>query len=226
VLQIGAADAVYNCAYTDVRPGRSQKVCVVCLFGKVLHKQTRFGTPEPVPWGAGKRALLETRQSCILLFQFDLISCLAKLRHDINSGGVHSCQVPCVEREFSIYTVPKRWNIPFVQHYVLITLIACGVCDFILKGFFFNLDRKHNWRCGEMQHTGISNYDAASNPRSVQGLRQAYAVFCNESLSPGNIPGTHFCSRLSQPYGHSAAGKIMSMIKWHYRKSNPRPSDL
>jgi len=29
--------------------------------------------------------------------------------------------------------------------------------------------------------------------------------------SPGNIPGTHFCSRLSRPQGHSEAGRIMSM---------------
>jgi hypothetical protein len=28
---------------------------------------------------------------------------------------------------------------------------------------------------------------------------------------PGNIPGTHFCLRLSRPQGHSAAGRIMSM---------------
>jgi len=28
---------------------------------------------------------------------------------------------------------------------------------------------------------------------------------------PGNIPGTHFCYRLSQPQGHSAAGRIMSL---------------
>jgi hypothetical protein len=28
---------------------------------------------------------------------------------------------------------------------------------------------------------------------------------------PGNIPGTHFCYRLSQPLGHSAPGRIMSM---------------
>ena len=32
-------------------------------------------------------------------------------------------------------------------------------------------------------------------------------------LPPGNIPGTHFCQRLSQPQGHSAAGRIMSMKK-------------
>jgi hypothetical protein len=28
----------------------------------------------------------------------------------------------------------------------------------------------------------------------------------------GNIPGTHFRYRLSQPHGHSATGRIMSMI--------------
>ena len=27
----------------------------------------------------------------------------------------------------------------------------------------------------------------------------------------GNISGTHFCSGLSQPQGHSAAGRIISM---------------
>jgi hypothetical protein len=30
-------------------------------------------------------------------------------------------------------------------------------------------------------------------------------------LSPGNIPGTHFCWRLSRPQGFSAAGRIKSM---------------
>jgi len=30
-------------------------------------------------------------------------------------------------------------------------------------------------------------------------------------LPPGNIPGPHFCWRLSQPQGHGAAGMIMSM---------------
>jgi len=30
-------------------------------------------------------------------------------------------------------------------------------------------------------------------------------------LSPGNIPGTHFCQGLSKPQGHSKAWRIMSM---------------
>ena len=29
-------------------------------------------------------------------------------------------------------------------------------------------------------------------------------------LPPGNIPATHFCYRLSEPQGHSAAGRIVS----------------
>jgi hypothetical protein len=32
-------------------------------------------------------------------------------------------------------------------------------------------------------------------------------------LPPGNIPGTHFCWRLSRPQGHSATRRIMSMKK-------------
>jgi hypothetical protein len=32
-------------------------------------------------------------------------------------------------------------------------------------------------------------------------------------LPPGKIPGTHFCQRLSQPQGHSAAGRIRSSEK-------------
>jgi len=37
------------------------------------------------------------------------------------------------------------------------------------------------------------------------------AVRTGRLYPPGNIPGTHFCYRLSQPQGHSAAGRIMSM---------------
>jgi hypothetical protein len=32
-------------------------------------------------------------------------------------------------------------------------------------------------------------------------------------FTPRNIPGTHFCYRLSQPQGHSAAGNIRSIEK-------------
>jgi len=31
-------------------------------------------------------------------------------------------------------------------------------------------------------------------------------------LTPGNIPGTHFCQRLSRPQDHSATGRIIIII--------------
>jgi hypothetical protein len=37
------------------------------------------------------------------------------------------------------------------------------------------------------------------------------ALHTGRLYPPGNIPGTNFCYRLSQPQGHIAAGRIMSM---------------
>ena len=39
------------------------------------------------------------------------------------------------------------------------------------------------------------------------------ALLTGRLYSPGNIPGTHFCQRLSQSQGHSAARRITSMKK-------------
>jgi len=36
------------------------------------------------------------------------------------------------------------------------------------------------------------------------------AIRTGRLYPPGNIPGTHFCQRLSRPQGHSAAGRIVS----------------
>jgi hypothetical protein len=40
------------------------------------------------------------------------------------------------------------------------------------------------------------------------------------SLPPGNIPGIHFCKRLSRPQGHSAAARIMSIENSTYTIGN------
>jgi len=40
---------------------------------------------------------------------------------------------------------------------------------------------------------------------------QGCQPYASATFTPGNIPGTHFCSRLSRPQGHSVAGRIMSM---------------
>jgi hypothetical protein len=46
------------------------------------------------------------------------------------------------------------------------------------------------------------------------------ALLTGRLYPPGNIPGTHFCLRLSQPQGHSAAGRIMSMKNSNYTIGN------
>jgi hypothetical protein len=45
------------------------------------------------------------------------------------------------------------------------------------------------------------------------------------TLPPENVPGTHFCSRLSRRQGHSSIGRIMSMKNSNNTSGN-RPSNL
>ena len=45
----------------------------------------------------------------------------------------------------------------------------------------------------------------AQNGGKVASLRH------RPPLPPGNTPGTHFCSKLTRPQGHSATGRIMSL---------------
>ena len=46
------------------------------------------------------------------------------------------------------------------------------------------------------------------------------ALSTDRLYPPGNIPGTHFCYRLSRPQGHSAEGSIMSMNNSNYTVDN------
>jgi hypothetical protein len=39
------------------------------------------------------------------------------------------------------------------------------------------------------------------------------ALRAGRALPPRNLPGTHFCQRLSRTQGHSAAGRIRSIEK-------------
>jgi hypothetical protein len=47
-------------------------------------------------------------------------------------------------------------------------------------------------------------------------------------FTPGKIPGTHFCWRLSRPQGHSEAGRIgiIEKIRWPLQDSKQQPSGL
>ena len=51
------------------------------------------------------------------------------------------------------------------------------------------------------------------------------ALRTSRRYSPGNIPGMHFCQRLSRPQGHNVAGKIRPMKKSNDNTGN-RTRDL
>jgi hypothetical protein len=57
---------------------------------------------------------------------------------------------------------------------------------------------------------GLQKVEAPSR-QSAQESGKLSALPTDRLYSPGNIPGTQFCQRLSQPQDHSAAGRIMSM---------------
>ena len=66
------------------------------------------------------------------------------------------------------------------------------------------------------------------NPCSRQSAHEACKVVSpthRPPLPPGNITGTHFCWRLSQPHGLSGARRIMSTIN-SYDNIGNQTSDL
>ena len=59
-------------------------------------------------------------------------------------------------------------------------------------------------RCSRRLRLQMSGHSAHAGGKVVSPTHRP-------PLPPGNISGSHFCYRLSQPQGHSATGKIMSM---------------
>jgi hypothetical protein len=57
---------------------------------------------------------------------------------------------------------------------------------------------------------GSSKLRFPDNMKTAQDGGKVVSLTYRPPLSPGNIPGTHFCQRLSRPQGHSAIGRIIS----------------
>ena len=62
-------------------------------------------------------------------------------------------------------------------------------------------------------------------PQPTAPPRAPSALRTGRLYPTGNIPGTHFCWRLSRPQGHSAARRIMSMKNFNDTIGN-RTRDL
>ena len=103
-------------------------------------------------------------------------------------------------------------------------LICVGLqCWSYFKSFFRSLEF---WVILATDQRGIGKavpLHAWSDPEGSKKLRfpdymttahgdgEVVSLTHRPRLPPGNIPGTHFCQRLSRPQGHSAIGRIMSM---------------
>jgi hypothetical protein len=57
----------------------------------------------------------------------------------------------------------------------------------------------------------LQEFEAPTDSRQSAHDGGKVVRYTSAAFTPGDIPGTHLCQRLSRPQGHSAAGGIMSM---------------
>ena len=79
----------------------------------------------------------------------------------------------------------------------------------LLRGtdWIFNIKLQSFYRPWGPQEVETSRFQGSWHMKVVRLL----ALHTVRLYPAGNIPGTHYCWRLSQPQGHSAVGRIMLM---------------
>jgi hypothetical protein len=119
-------------------------------------------------------------------------------------------------------------NIPHLHdgHTDKFTLSSTGyICSLYgsLRAFNFTPPLSYNIKKIKQSHyrTGQALRARQSAHEGGKGVSPTH----RSPLTPGNIPGTRFCQRLSRPQGHSAAGRIM-LIKNSNHTIGNRTHDL
>ena len=99
------------------------------------------------------------------------------------------------------------------------------------RGVFLQLwhyaSRRKNWKLKQLHYkpgqaqTFPRVWDSQISGQSAHEGGKVISPTYRPPLPPqGNIPGNHFCYRLSRPQGHSAAGRFMSMNNSNYNIRN------
>ena len=114
-----------------------------------------------------------------------------------------------------------------------VTNSAVGTAQLVSPGSVFRRNMRHRTITEGLKGRTIP-LQAWTGPEDSRRLRlpdfkeigtckvvRLSALRTSRLYPPENIPGTHFCQRLSQPQGHSAAGRIMSMKNSNDTIGNP-----
>jgi hypothetical protein len=140
------------------------------------------------------RALIPLRPAkrlCRILFQLKSPSYIsARLKNLVTSSDAPETQE--VRPKHVLFFCTNSTNFSWKDRVILISCISR------VKQYHYRPGQL--WGFQEVEAPRISRQPAHESDCTHRG-----------HLPPWDIPSTHFCYRLSQPQGHSAAGRIMSM---------------
>jgi hypothetical protein len=127
---------------------------------------------------------------------------------NLNARGLPLCPAPRWS-PLSPFFIPhfNSFYNPLYRTYVIPGFLSCVTPAHIIIVLFFC-----NPITGLDRPLGLQEVEAPTfqDNRYMKVVRLS-ALHIGRLYPPGNIPGTHFCWRLSRPQGHSATGRIMSM---------------
>jgi len=110
------------------------------------------------------------------------------------------------------------WN----YHIPISMTTICQQVHRNLSGFLCWIVKQSHYRTGQAQRVSGGWGSQVSRQAAYEGGKNVSPTHW-PSLSPGNIPRTHFCESTPGPWC-GRKDYVNEKFQWHHRKSNSRPS--